>query len=190
MDESSSPHPPTGAVEDIFDLAPQGDAPPAAPPQEPADPVLPETPGSDTPFVLEEGRGLPLTPDLRPYAPQPIPVRLIAVADMKLPAPPGSYDQLAHVYVSILGFVADPSAGAFVADNHAIRIEFTDRPIIREDYRPVGVEVPSLMEVQKKLLDAEIEFIVQRGIMIGDTCLAFADPAGNLLEVFEIRAIL
>ena len=62
-----------------------------------------------------------------------------------------------------------------------------ERPEPREDFRPLAVAVPSLTELMRRLDEAEIEFVRQRGLTPGIETLSVIDPAGNILEISEYR---
>ena len=62
-------------------------------------------------------------------------------------------------------------------------------PEIPRDQRATGIDVPSLRSIEKELISREIEFDRQRGIVPGQVVLYLQDPAGNWLQVGEIRAI-
>jgi hypothetical protein len=124
---------------------------------------------------------------------EPPPVRLVAVEDVRLPAPPGIDAELDAFYVGLWLFVRDiDEAGiVYIAENVRLRIEIvTDqKPIERETLRPQGLEIPSLAEAELKLVEAEHEYIRQRGLTPGQESLLLQDPAGNWIELFEVRRV-
>jgi hypothetical protein len=129
-------------------------------------------------------------PDRRPRIPEPLPVRLIAVDDVRLPAPAGVEAKLDAFYVGLLEFQRVPGRPAYQADNFILRFEMDrDRPIPHESLRPQGIEVVSLAETEKKLIDEEIEYSRQRSLTPGQQSLLVLDPAGNWLEIEEMRLI-
>src|SRR4051812_41492244 len=80
----------------------------------------------------------PLPPDQRPLIPEPPPVRLHAVEDVRLPAVVGLEKELDAFYVDLLEFERDASAGesvAYRAENFRLRIEVVQSPVERTDYR-------------------------------------------------------
>lgn len=135
------------------------------------------------------------TPDRRPVMRQPLPVKLIAVADVRLAAPAGVGRRLDAFYVGLFGFERIPGAGdgpgdilVYRAENFQLRLEVADTAS-REGYRPLGVEVLSLAGTAAKLVEAEVEFTHQRGLMPGIESLVLTDPAGNWLEVVENQPV-
>ena len=55
--------------------------------------------------------------------------------------------------------------------------------------RPLGVEVISLGETEKKLIALEMEYVRQRGTTPGLDSLLVLDPAGNWVEIVEYRPV-
>lgn len=128
--------------------------------------------------------------DVRPKMPEPLPVRLVAVADVRLAGRPDSLAKLDGFYVDILGFVRESGdeGPVYRADN--FRVLFQIRPDSpREDCRVVRVEVPSLAAAEQKLFAAGVEYTRLRGLVPGTECLTLTDPAGNWLEVVEYRPL-
>ena len=84
---------------------------------------------------------------------------------------------------------ADP---VYRAENARLRF-FTvadPLPIQRQSVRPLGIELPSLKLAESKLIEAEIEFIPQRGLIPGQHTILVLDPAGNWIELFESVPLL
>ncbi|HSU65957.1 MAG TPA: hypothetical protein VLJ39_03745 [Tepidisphaeraceae bacterium] len=135
----------------------------------------------------------PFTPkfDPRPRVPEPPPVRLATIADAHLPAAAGSEPQLDAFYVGLFSFEREPSSEFPVYRSETFRLLFDilEPPIRRDDLRPLRIEVPSLRTTEQKLLDAEIEYTRQRGLLAGQESLALLDPAGNWLEIAEWREL-
>lgn len=131
-------------------------------------------------------------PDRRARMQQPLPVRLIAVADMRLPTPPGLDALLDRLYVDLLGFVRNPAAGviAYNADNFCLILDSVEMsPVQRTGLRAVGIEVQSLAQTERQLMDAEIEYERRRGVTPGAEALCLHDAAGNALELVERREV-
>lgn len=131
-------------------------------------------------------------PDRRGRMEEPLPVRLVAVADMRLPTPPGLDALLDRLYVDLLGFVRNPAAGviAYNADNFCLIFDLVDElPVQRTGLRAVGIEVLSLAEAERQLADAEIEYQRHRGVTPGTEALSLHDPAGNALEIVQRREV-
>ena len=131
--------------------------------------------------------------DRRPLVPEPLPVRVVAVEDVELPAPSGLETQLEGFYIALLGFereVTEVDSLILNAENVRLRISFIEPPLARDSLRTLGIEVISLGEAQRKLIDAEIPYVHQRGLMPGQESLSLQDPAGNWLSITEIRPLL
>jgi hypothetical protein len=132
------------------------------------------------------------TIDRRPRVPEPLPVRLVTVDDARLPAAAGLERALDAFYVGLLGFERRPPTGddiVYRADNFCLQIDVKEPPLRRDDLRPLGVEVPSLSELEPKLAEAKVEYTRQRGLLPGEECIVMVDPAGNWLEVVDRRAL-
>jgi hypothetical protein len=133
--------------------------------------------------------------DPRPRLPEPLPVQLVAVENVRMLAPRGADEKLDAFYVGLLGF--DRYAGAdagegelvFRADNFLLRFQFVDPPVVHDTLRPQGIEVNDLLALEKRLVEAELEFTRERGITPGRETLLLVDPAGNWVEIGEIRLI-
>jgi hypothetical protein len=132
------------------------------------------------------------TIDRRPRVPEPLPVRLLTVGDASLPAAAGIERQLDRFYVTLLGFERRPPIGddiSYRADNFALTFDVVEPPLRRDDVRPLGVEVPSLAELESKLIEAEWEYTRQRGLLPGEEMIVLLDPAGNWLEIVDRRGV-
>jgi hypothetical protein len=133
--------------------------------------------------------------DPRPRLPEPLPVRLIAVEHVRMLAPRGLDEKLDSFYVGLLGFdrYCGPEAGegeqVFRAENFLLRFRLVDPPLIHDTLRPQGIEVNDLAELEKKFMEAELEYTRERGITPGRETLLLLDPAGNWIEIGEIRLI-
>ena len=148
----------------------------------------------DTPLELEtpeRPQELP-RPDKRPLIPEPLPVRLIAVDDVRLPAPAGVEVELDRFYVALLKF--ERLAGTdeeiiYRAENFQLHFDIAEAPVIHQSLRPLGVEIPSLAELEQKLIDAEVVYTRMRGTTPGIESLLLRDPAGNWVEIAEFRLL-
>lgn len=200
-----------------------------------------------------DGKSSPAAPDRRARVPEPLPVRLVAVADVRLPATAGLERQLDAFYVDLLGFAReggpprprrpaepplgmspeprrltpmppvalglknqDPSRGeaarptlgppaapptatatdeaggagpVYEAENFRLRFDVVEGLIVRETLRPLGIEVPSLADAEAKLVEAEVEHTRQRGLAPGQETIVLLDPAGNWVELVEMRLV-
>lgn len=132
-----------------------------------------------------------LKTDPRPKMPEPPPVRLVAVNDVELPSVAGLETELDKFYIGLLAFERDSGESGIVyrAENFRMRFIVNERPQPREDFRGVGVEVPNFSEIIARLNDAEIEFLRQRGLASGQESLLVLDPAGNWIEIFEMKPL-
>src|SRR3954447_17074825 len=123
--------------------------------------------------------------------PEPLPVRIVAVEDVRLDAAAGLEERLHDFYVRLLEF--ERAAGdelAYRAENFTVRFVVHETPPPRESLRPLGVIVLSLADAERKLLEREIEYTRQRGVTPGSESLLVLDPAGNWVEIQEDRRIL
>jgi hypothetical protein len=145
-----------------------------------------------SPMELEESSfNFKPVADQRPRVPEPLPVRLIAVADMRVDSPAGLERGLDDFYVALLGMerVAATDAIVYRTENFDLYVDVLEPPVTREDYRPVRVEVKSLAEMQLKFIEAELEHTRRKGLTPGDEALVLQDPAGNWVEVTESRIL-
>lgn len=150
------------------------------------------------PIEMEEteaGRPIESGADRRPRMPEPLPVRLVAIADVTLPAQAGHETALDRFYVEMLQFErgwAHEVHGRtllYRAENFNLRFELREGLIERLDYRPVVIEVLSLAEAEQKLIEREIEYTRQKGLAPGEESLLLQDPAGNWIELVEAKPI-
>jgi hypothetical protein len=137
--------------------------------------------------------GEPFQPveDRRPRVPEPLPVKLVAVADVRIRATTGLRLDLDRFYRDILGFAAvdDPEAWIYQADNFQLIVEGVEGLVEREDYRPVTAIVSSLAAIVDRLREREIEFEYLRGLDLGQVSVRVLDPSGNGVEVSEERRL-
>jgi len=134
-----------------------------------------------------------IVPDRRPLVPEPLPVRVVAVEDVRLPAACGLERELEEFYIALLQFGRDTTeVDSLVLRAENVRLQFSvfEPPMAREHLRTLGIEVISLGEAERKLIDAEIPYVHQRGLMPGQESLSLQDPAGNWLSITEIRPLL
>ena len=144
---------------------------------------------------LEQSSGLhkPVA-DARPLIPDPPPVRLIAIDDVHLPAASGFEHELDAFYVGLLLFVRksiDEQAGNlfYYAENHRLCFDVLEPPIFRDSVRPVGIEIPSMADVEQKLIDEQVPYTRQVGLAPGDDSMLLQDPAGNWVLLSEMRVV-
>lgn len=129
--------------------------------------------------------------DRRQRVPEPLPVKLVAVEDVTLPAMAGLEKEMDHFYAGLWGFEREQKESGLVyrAENFRLRFEAVEGLISRDTYRPAGIEVHSLAEAEKKLIDAELEYTRQRGLTPGTISLLLLDPAGNWVELMEAKPV-
>jgi hypothetical protein len=134
--------------------------------------------------------------DLRPLIPEPLPVRLIAVDDVRLPSAAGLERELDQFYVNLLGFVRPhTNTGidgtlAYRAENFFLRFDVLEPPLVRDAVRPILIEVQSAAETRRRLSDARLEFQTIAGLDPGQQMLLIRDPAGNWLGLVEYRRLM
>ena len=147
---------------------------------------------AETPIELEEATGIEPVTDKRPRMDEPLPVRIVAIEDMTLPAVAGLEPDLDRFYVGLFEFARDPDARQLIyhADNFALRFVIHETPPQRGEYRPVQIVVQSLGVAEHKLIEAKLEYVRQRTLTPGEESLVLLDPAGNWVEIVERREIL
>ena len=140
---------------------------------------------------LEPATGLKPRVDRRPRMDEPLPVKLVAVDDVRMPAPAGVEVQLDAFYVDLLGFerMVPETELNYRAENVGLRFDVQERPVEHDNLRPQGIEVPSLADAELKLIEGEYEYVRQRGVVLGTETIVMRDPAGNWIELIELRAI-
>jgi hypothetical protein len=141
-----------------------------------------EDPNPEFTFKPEVDRRLPV--------PEPLPVRLIAVADMRIESAAGMERQLDGFYVELLGMLRVPGeAIVYRAENFDLYVDVQEPPVAREDFRAVRAEVKSLASTEMKLIEAHMTYLRRKGLVPGDEALVLQDPAGNWIELTEARLI-
>jgi hypothetical protein len=141
---------------------------------------------SHDPIPLADAGQQPLGPDdRRPRIPEPLPVRLVTIDDAHLPAGAGCEVELDEFYLGILGFEREPgdSLLGYRAENFNLIFDVLEPPIVRDDMRPLGIEVLSLADAEAKIIEAKIDYERQRGLHPGQESLLLQDPAGNWIEL-------
>lgn len=132
----------------------------------------------------------PPPPDRRPTLPEPLPVRLISVADVRLPCPadPTLGPALDDFYVRLLQFRRLPSDEHhhfFMSDNHALILQAQNRPVQHDRIAPTMIEVDHRQPIRQHLLEHQIEHEWMRGLTAGGDYLLLQDPAGNWVGILE-----
>lgn len=105
--------------------------------------------------------------DKRPRMPEPLPVRLIAVADIHLIAPAGAEHELDEFYMGLLGLERDAEETGLIyhAENFAILFDVQEPPLERNDMRPLGIELLYSSQIEQKLIDAEMQYTRQKSLV-------------------------
>jgi hypothetical protein len=150
----------------------------------------------DDPLQLEDATARAQRPPDAPRMPEPPPVKLIAVEDIRLPCIAGAEVDMDTLYLGVLSFEKESPPHAegvpellYRAENFRLIFSIHEGLIQRHDYRPLQVEVPSLREAEHRLIDREIEYSRQRGLTPGSELLVLVDPSGNYLEIAERREV-
>lgn len=181
-----------------------------------------------------DAAGLGTRGDRRPRMPEPLPVKLLAVEDVRLPATAGLEARLDDFYAGLLEFErvdvelprprakVEPLPGVreegrdwpmirrgriglppalasadrphtfgpvYRAENFRVHFDLVEGLVERESVRPLGIEVLSLAAAEAKLAAADIEYARQRGVSPGQESLLLTDPAGNWIELVEMRPV-
>lgn len=129
--------------------------------------------------------------DNRPRMEEPLPVRLVAVGDVKMIGRADHRPALDAFYVNLLEFVLeDGEAGpTYRADNYRLLFDWLEQEGKEADLNPVTIEVQSLALTEEKLVGAKMEYTRQRSLSAGLDSLLLLDPAGNWVELVQIQPI-
>jgi hypothetical protein len=130
--------------------------------------------------------------DERQRMEEPLPVEIEAVGDVHLPCARVANEKLDALYIALLQFApihADHHP-AYQANNFRLLFDLPRRELIQEDFRMTRIIVPSLVELQHKLVDAGIEYERQKGVNPGQEALVMQDADGNWLEIREKRILI
>lgn len=129
-----------------------------------------------------------LLPDRRARMEEPPPVRLVAVEDVRVEAAAGLERDLDAFYASLLQFVkeyADGDVIVYGAENFRILMKVAEPPMLRDDLRPVIIEIASLSDLGRKLSELKIEFEYVQSLLPGSECILLRDPAGNWVQIMQ-----
>lgn len=140
---------------------------------------------------LEESN-FPFKPvvDQRLRVPEPLPVRLVAVNDVRVESPAGRERQLDSFYAGLLGMQrVEGEAIVYRAENFDLYVDVLEPPVARDDLRALRVDVRSLVEIEHKLIEAQISYVRRKGLLPGEEALVLQDPGGNWVEVTETRVV-
>ena len=116
--------------------------------------------------------------------------QILALADVRLAAPPGRADQMLGFYTRTVGLdhVIEESDEAQMVFRGCPRrrprivVRVTD-PVREEDRRRVLIQIPSLHDCMERLTDARLFWSELRGWSYYDRRICTFDPAGNLVEL-------
>jgi hypothetical protein len=130
--------------------------------------------------------------DKRLRMPEPPPVRLVAVEDVTLESSAQDAGKLDAFYVDLLRFERDAKAGGVVykAENVWLKFKVMETPLIRDDMRAIGVEVPSLADLELMLVERQIVYLKEKALTLGHVTFLLRDPAGNWLRIGQVKRIL
>lgn len=134
-----------------------------------------------------------LLPDRRARMEEPPPVRLVAVEDVRVETAAGLEKQLDAFYGDLLKFVkeyADGDVIVYGAENFRLMVKVVEPPVLRDDLRPLLIEVPNLSELEHQLIDLKIDYERIRRLSPAHASLVLMDPARNWVELVEYRALL
>ena len=130
--------------------------------------------------------------DRRPFMPEPPPVRLVAIEDVHAMAGADIEIELDDFYVKLLRFEREGSRRegiVYKAENFRLWFSVLEPPIQRADFRPISIDVPSLSNLERELIEREIEYQWQKGLTVGQQTLLLQDPATNWVQIGEIRKV-
>ncbi|MCC7350802.1 MAG: hypothetical protein IT446_09550 [Phycisphaerales bacterium] len=129
--------------------------------------------------------------DRRPRLDEPLPVRLVAVSDVKMAGRPKDGPALDQFYLDLLEFESEQTmcGPVYRSDNFNLCFEWIEQERAEVDMKPVTIEVRSLARTELKLIEAKMEYTRQRGLVAGRESLLLLDPAGNWVELVEIQTI-
>ena len=130
--------------------------------------------------------------DKRLKVPEPPPVRLVAVEDVTLDAAPADAAKLDDFYIGLLRFERDAKSPGRVYKAENVRLQFnvSESPDVRDDMRAIGVEVPSLADLELLLIERQVTYARERTLALGYTTFLLRDPAGNWLRIGQVKRIL
>jgi hypothetical protein len=130
--------------------------------------------------------------DKRLKMPEPPPVHVVAVEDVTLESSVEDVARLDEFYINLLKFERDTNTDRIVYKAENVRLQFVllSPAEVRDDMRALGIEVPSLADLELVLIDAKVPFTKERTLMLGHTTFLLRDPAGNWLRIGQVKRIL
>jgi len=117
----------------------------------------------------------------------------VAVEDVRVESPAGLEPELDAFYIELLKFekeYADGDVIVYGAENFRLLVKVIEPPVLRDDMRPLLIEVPNLLEIEHQLIDLKIEYQRLRRLTPAHMSLFLMDPARNWVELVEYRALL
>ena len=144
------------------------------------------------PIELAPATGIKPKPDRRKLIPEPLPIRLVAIEDVHLPAAAGREKPLDEFYVDLLGLKRAPDRdGVLVyhADNVDLIFDVQEPPVDRNKLTPTPFEVDFIDELVQRLLENQIPYERMRGVMPGHEYIVLIDPAGNWVSLMQRRVV-
>ncbi|HQY88413.1 MAG TPA: hypothetical protein PK402_07125 [Tepidisphaeraceae bacterium] len=144
------------------------------------------------PIELEPATGIRPRADLRKPIPEPLPVRLVAIEDVHLPAAAGREVQLDEFYVGLLGLKRAPDRDGMLvyhAENVDLVFDVLEPPIDRAKLTPTPFEVDWIELIIQRLLELEVPYERMRGVMPGHEYVLLVDPAGNWVSLMQHQII-
>ncbi len=128
--------------------------------------------------------------DRRPVMPEPPPVQLVAVEDVHAICAAGKEIDLDKFYVDLLKFEReftppDPANSIIIykAENFRLIFKVVEPPLTRNDMRPIAINIPSLLVLEKQLIEREMEFQWQKSLVPGSETILLQDPTENWVQL-------
>lgn len=132
--------------------------------------------------------------DARPRMPEPPPVSLVAVRDVRLPVVAGLERALDAFYADLLGLErveppADTEGGPiYRAENHDLVFDVVEVPPERQGCRPLGIVTPRFGQIVERLDEMKLEYEPLQGLVAGEDGILLQDPTGNWIALTPLRA--
>jgi hypothetical protein len=126
--------------------------------------------------------------------PEPPPVFLVAVREVRLPVVAGLERALDAFYSDLLRFekaevAADTEAGpVYRAENHHLAFDVVEVPPERQGCRPLGIVSPHFGQIVERLDEMKLEYEPLQGLVAGEDGILLQDPTGNWIALTPLRA--
>lgn len=121
---------------------------------------------------------------------QPQPPRLEALKDIAVQAPQRLAEEARFFYATLLGLPEiEPSDQptrnriAFAAQDYRIVVDIVDGAVTPDVQRRAVLVVRSLREVEARLAEHDVTYVVERRLSITGRRLLVEDPAGHRYEI-------